>query len=423
MMPNATSPRRLAFALAALALIVSGCGGADRDGGGGGQEGASPATAASSPAKPPVAANPPTSASAAAAVNIYAQTAPGRFAPATAGALERVYVPNTLANTVQVIDPRTYRIIGRFPVGVDPHHVVPSWDLTTLWVNNTRGDSLTPIDPRTGAPGKPVRVVDPYNLYFTPEGRFGIVMAERYNRLDVVDARTFAVQRSLPLPCHGPNHADYDASLDAFVVSCEFSGHLLVIDKEATRVVKVIDLNSIATPGATSPHEARSSHLPQSGLDGGASAMPQDVRLTPDGKYFLACDMLRNGVWVFDAKTYAFVKFIRSGKGTHSVYPSRDARRLFVSNRDEGTITVLDAATLEKTAKWTIPGGGSPDMGQLTNDGSQLWLSGRYHSEVYVFDTATGRLLHRIKTDPGPHGLTVWPQPGRFSLGHTGNMR
>ena len=72
---------------------------------------------------------------------------------------------------------------------------------------------------------------------------------------------------------------------------------------------------------------------------------------------------------------------------------------------------------------WKIPGGGSPDMGGVTLDGSRLWLSGRSDGQVYVLDTGTGRLLHRIKVGEGPHGLCVWPQPGRFSLGHTGNMR
>ncbi|MCB1239192.1 MAG: hypothetical protein KDB30_05910, partial [Tetrasphaera sp.] len=104
-------------------------------------------------------------------------------------------------------------------------------------------------------------------------------------------------------------------------------------------------------------------------------------------------------------------------------YPSRDAKRLFVANRDEGTISVLDSESLDILAKWTIPGGGSPDMGGVTADGKELWLSGRYHAEVYVFDTETGGLKHRIKTQAGSHGLLVWPQPGTFSLGHTGNMR
>jgi YVTN family beta-propeller protein len=109
--------------------------------------------------------------------------------------------------------------------------------------------------------------------------------------------------------------------------------------------------------------------------------------------------------------------------GAHGIYPSRDATRIFVSNRDAGSISVLDATTLDVTATWRIPGGGSPDMGGITADGSQLWLSGRYNGVVYVFDTTTGALLHRIPVDSGPHGLAVWPQPGRFSLGHTGNTR
>jgi DNA-binding beta-propeller fold protein YncE len=94
-----------------------------------------------------------------------------------------------------------------------------------------------------------------------------------------------------------------------------------------------------------------------------------------------------------------------------------------VSNRLGGSVTVIDFATRQPVGTWTIPGGGSPDMGGVSSDGSQLWLSGRYHSEVYVFDTATGALAHRIPVGRGPHGLALFPQPGRFSMGHTGNYR
>ena len=135
-------------------------------------------------------------------------------------------------------------------------------------------------------------------------------------------------------------------------------------------------------PGATSPQEAYHSGGAKANLRKGASAMPQDVRLSPNGKYFLAADMLRNGVWVIDAASLEFTKFIQTGKGAHSIYPSRDAKRLFVANRDEGTISVLDSESLDILAKWTIPGGGSPDMGGVTADGKELWLSGRYHAEV-----------------------------------------
>jgi len=136
----------------------------------------------------------------------------------------------------------------------------------------------------------------------------------------------------------------------------------------------------------------------------------------------VVADMRRNGVWVVNARTTSVQGFIPTGPGAHSVYPDRFGTRLFVANRDGGSITVLDA-NLKKTALWRLPHGGSPDMGGVSADGAQLWLSGRYNSAVYVISTSTGRLLRTIHVDAGPHGLCVWPQPGRFSLGHTGNMR
>jgi DNA-binding beta-propeller fold protein YncE len=87
-----------------------------------------------------------------------------------------------------------------------------------------------------------------------------------------------------------------------------------------------------------------------------------------------------------------------------------------------GSVSVIDFATRSVVANWPIPGGGSPDMGNVSADGKTLWLSGRYNSVVYAFDTATGAVA-KIPVGKEPHGLTVWPQPGRYSLGHTGNMR
>jgi YVTN family beta-propeller protein len=334
-----------------------------------------------------------------------------------------VYVPNTLANTLQVIDPKTFRVIGTYPTGREPQHVVPSWDMRTLWVNDDIGNDMVPIDPRTGRPGKRVAVQDPYNLYFTPDGTHALAMAERLRRIDVLNPRTMALQRSLPVPCRGVNHADYSADLSFFLASCEFSGKLLVIDRQATRVVAVINLNNIPTPGATSVLAAMAMGGARSNLEPGASAMPQDVRLTPDGTRFLVADMLRNGVWVVNAIAPRIERFIHTGLGAHGIYPDREGRRMFVSNRDAGSVSVLDASSLALTATWKIPGGGSPDMGGVTSDGSQLWLSGRYNAEVYVLNTTTGALIRRIRVDAGPHGLLVWPQPGSFSLGHTGNTR
>ena len=331
-------------------------------------------------------------------LDVYAATSAGNLAPAARGVPARVYVPNSQSNTVDVIDQRTAKVIRHFPVGALPQHVTPSWDLRTLWVTNDRGNSLTPVDPRTSRPGKPVPVLDPYNLYFTVDGRRAIVVAEAHRELDFRDPHTMALRHALPTPtCAGIDHMDFTANGGLALASCEFAGRMIVVDLRRERVLETIRLR--------------------------AGAMPQDVKLSPDGRTFYVADMMSNGVWLIDARTMRTIRFEPTGRGAHGLYPSRDARTLYVSNRGEGSITLISFRTRRPYRKWRLPGGGSPDMGGVSADGRVLWLSGRYDGEVYAISTRTGRLLHRIKVGSGPHGLAVWPQPGRFSIGHTGILR
>ncbi|GAA3055476.1 YncE family protein [Streptomyces glomeratus] len=330
--------------------------------------------------------------------DIYTADRPGRLAGAVRDYPSRVYVPNTNSNTVTVIDPKTYKVIDTIPVGRQPQHVVPSWDLKTLWVNNDLGNSLTPIDPRTGEAGRPVAVHDPYNLYFTPDGKYAVVMASKDRQLVFRDAHTMKVVKALPVSCYGVNHADFSADGRYFIVSCEFSGELMKVDTAKMEVTG-------------------QQKLPYHG------AMPQDVKISPDGRTFYVADMVADGVWILNGDTFAKPSFLATGKGAHGLYVSRDSRNLYISNRGEGTISVFDFPENKLTAKWRLPGGGSPDMGGVSTDGTVLWLSGRYNSVVYAIDTHTGKQLARIRVGSGPHGLAVYPQPGRYSLGHTGVFR
>ncbi|MFE9613333.1 hypothetical protein [Streptomyces sp. NPDC006012] len=328
----------------------------------------------------------------------YAADRPGRLSPVVKDFPSRVYVPNTNSNTVTVIDPATYKVIETIPVGAQPQHVVPSWDLKTLWVNNDRGHSLTPIDPRTGKAGKPVAVHDPYNLYFTPDGKYAIVMASLDRQLVFRDAHTMKIAKAVPVSCYGVNHADFSLDGRYFIVSCEFSGELLKVDTARMEVVA-------------------QQRLPLKG------AMPQDVKMSPDGKLFYVADMQASGLWILDGDTFGKPRFLATGRGCHGLYVSRDSRVMYITNRGEGTVSLFDFGQNRLTGKWRLPGGGSPDMGGVSADGKVLWLSGRYNSEVYAIDTRTGAQLARIKVGSGPHGLAVYPQPGRYSLGHTGIFR
>jgi YVTN family beta-propeller protein len=343
--------------------------------------------------------------------NLYSETRSDKLSPAVAKALPRVYVPNLKSNDVYVIDPATLKVVDRFRVGINPQHIVPSYDLKTLWVtNNAEGrtdGSLTPIDPATGKPGKSIAVDDPYNMYFTPDGRSAIVVAEALKRLDFRDPQTMVLQSSLPVPqCGGINHADFSIDGRFVIFTCEFQGSLAKIDLVGRKVLGYLKLSR--------------------------GGMPQDIRVSPDGKTFYVADMKADGVFVVDGESFKEIGFVQTGIGTHGLYPSRDGTKLYVANRGsnhirgkphgKGSVSVVDFATRNIVATWPIPGGGSPDMGNVSADGKVLWLSGRYDDVVYAIDTTSGA-VRKIAVGKEPHGLTVWPQPGRYSLGHTGNMR
>ena len=328
---------------------------------------------------------------------------------------------------VTVIDPATRQIVSQFSTGRDstPQHVVPSFDLKTLWVLLNKNDEVIPIDAHTGAVGAPIPVNDPYNMYFTPDGSSAIVVAELHSRLDFRDPHTMAMQQSVNVPgCRGLNHADYSADTHSLLLTCEFSGTVVKVDMKLRRVV-----GSLALPPAPG-HAPVMAEMPDHSV---ASSMPQDIRLSPDGTRFYVADMLQGGLHVVDGVHLRELGFIPTGVGAHSVTPSHDGTRLYIANRGSqltqaaphgpGSVSVIDPVSNTVIATWQLPGGGSPDMGNLTADGKELWLSGRFDSETYVFNTTTGALAARIHVPPGPHGLTVWPLGGRFSLGHTGNMR
>ncbi len=334
--------------------------------------------------------------------DVWAADRPGALAPLLADVAPRVYVPNTLSNSVTVIDPATYQVLRTVKVGREPQHVVPSWDLRTLWVNNDLGNSLTPINSVTGEFGRPVAVRDPYNLYFTPDGAYAIVMASLDRQLVFRDAHTMAIRKTVPVPCAGVNHADFSSDGRYFLVSCEFSGQLLKVDTVAQKVVGVLRL----------PRRM-----------GMAAPKPQDVKMSPDGTVFFVADMMSDGVWFVDGKRFVVTGFLHTGRGAHGLYVTRDSTTLLVTNRDEGSISTIRFATRRVVHTWRLPHGGSPDMGGLSADGKVFWVSGRYNGVVYAVSAVDGHLLRTIPVGAGPHGLCIWPQPGRYSLGHTGVMR
>jgi len=373
--------------------------------------------------------------------NLYSETVAGKVSTALRGDLERIYVPNLRSNDVYVVDPASMKVVDRFKVGLGPQHIVPSWDLRTLWVtNNAEGrtdGSLTPIDPRTAKPGKAIPVDDPYNMYYTPDGKSAIVVAEARHRLDFRDPQTMAAQYSIDVAgCPGINHADFSIDGRFAYFTCEFSGAVAKIDLVNRKVAGYLQLQMPSTrlKETRAPRTAAGKvwEPGETEVCTVKKGMPQDIRSSPDGKRLYVADMMADGLHVVDSESFKEVGFIATSIGAHGLYPSRDGKRLYVANRGshkihgpklgDGGVTVIDFATEKVVARWAVPGGGSPDMGNVSADGKWLWLAARYDDVIYRFDTGTGAVA-QVKVGAEPHGLTVWPQPGRYSLGHTGNLR
>ncbi len=341
----------------------------------------------------------PTGADTSAPTNIYSHTLAGMLTPVTRSARYLVYVPDSQGDGVYVISPRTYKVIDYFHTGQVVEHIVPAWDLTTLYATNDIGNSLTPINPDTGRRAGPnIPVADPYNMYFTPDGRHAIVVEEAQQILAFRDPHTFTLQKPLAVHCPGVDHMDFSADGSFALASCEFSGLMVRIDLASETVGAYLHV-------------------------GGS---PQDVKLSPDGRIFYVANRFlpsrgSSGVQLIDARTFRVLHFIRTPLDAHGLYVSRDTRHLYVTDRAGGAITVIDFATRRVVATWKVPG--TPDMGGVSPDGKVLWVSGRYSSAVYAISTRTGHVIATIPAGVSPHGLCVWPQPGRYSTGHTGVMR
>jgi DNA-binding beta-propeller fold protein YncE len=332
--------------------------------------------------------------------NVYGADGAGELSPVVVGDRPMVYVPDSspTGHTVTLIDPTKMKVVGRIEVGDLSQHVTPSYDLTHLYTNSSVSNELVELNPRTVRKVRSIPVPRPYNLYFTPDGRQAVVMVEQHDVIRFSRPGSFAMVKEVRVPgCSGPNHADFSANGRFMVVSCEFSGALVKVATRSHKVLGVLRLSPMS--------------------------MPQDVRISPDGKTFYVADMGTDQVRRISAASFRQVGALAMPSHPHGLYPSRDSRVLYVSDRGAGKVSVVSFRTHRIVDTWVIPGGGSPDMGGVSADGRTLWLAGRFDHEVYAFDTRTGRLRARIPVPGDPHGLCVWPQPGRYSLGHTGITR
>ena len=293
--------------------------------------------------------------------------------PAYAGGV--AFVINSRGPSVSLVNMTTHKEIGRVPALREPHHLMLTPDGKSLLIGDTAGNQMMFLDPATGEVQKRLPMSDPYQFAFSPNGRFFVVCGLARNQVDVYDARTFALLKRFPVSAT-PSHLAYSPDSKWVFVSLQDSDKLASFDLETL------------TERWTVP-----------------------VGKTPAGVLWLnnevlVADMGTDYVARIDPATGRELGRVVTARGAHNLFLSPDRKTLWVNNREGGSTSAVDAATLKLVRTYKLPGG--PDDLDFAPDG-KIWFTRRFAQSVAVLDPATGD-FEVIQVGRSPHGIWLNPK-------------
>jgi YVTN family beta-propeller protein len=284
-----------------------------------------------------------------------------------------VLVMNSGAASLSVIDMASRQEVRRIPVLREPHHWALTPDRKELLIGDSSGNELQMLDPISFAVLRRMPISNPYHLQFSPDGKHFVVAGLARNQIDVYEAGTYALRKRFPIRSM-PSHMDFLPDSSVVFMTLQGTGAVVAIDLRTLEIL----------------------------WNQPCGAAPAGV-LVHAGQV-LAANMGSDDVTVMDAATGRTLRRIRTGKGAHTVFLSPDRREIWVNNRlDRQSVVVLDAATLEPTRHYRLPGG--PDDLEFAPDG-KVWFTMRFAHKVAVLDPASGEFI-TIDVGRSPHGIFI----------------
>lgn len=285
-------------------------------------------------------------------------------------------VLNSDDDTLSVVSSDGYHEVSRTHIGRGPHHLIVSPDGRTLILAMSGSNELVLVDRSTGVETKRIEASDPYQIGFSPDGKWFVAASIRLDHIDLYDATTFHLVNRLPAATM-PSHIAFARDSSAVFVTLQGSSSLIAIDLASGK------------PVWTAP----------------IGPTPAGIVTRPTGT-LLAGIMGSDYIAEIDPHDGHVIQKIHTGYGAHNFLATPDGKTLYVSNRVAGTISVLDAETLAITATMAAPGG--PDDMALSPDGKELWVTDRWHASVGVIELASGTLKATVPVGRSPHGIFVY---------------
>jgi len=283
---------------------------------------------------------------------------------------------NSDDDSLSVIDTASYRETSRTYIGRSPHHLMPTPDGKTLILAMAAGNELVFIDRATGNVRERLPASDPYQIGFSPDGKWFVATSLRLDRVDIYDGSNYQLKYRLPAPSM-PSHMGFSPDSRSVYISLQGTGQLIAIDLASGKPLWTVPVGR----------------------------QPAGVFVRPSGTILVA-NMGSDHIAEVSPQDGSILQRIRTGRGAHNFLLSPDGKTLYVSNRVAGTISLLDPATLAVTGTFVAPGG--PDDMAISANGQELWVTGRWRASVNVIDRSTGAVKTTIPVGRSPHGIFVY---------------
>ena len=288
--------------------------------------------------------------------------------PAAAEGL--AFVINSAGASISVVDVDQKKELRRIPVLREPHHMALTPDHASLLIGDSAGNELIFLDPRTGEVQRRMTVADPYQIEFSPDGKWLVITGLARNQIDVYDAATYRLVHRYPAAAM-PSHINFSPDSAAVYVSLQSTNSLMAIDLH--HQVPLWTAKVGETPAGVLWHNGKL----MVGIMGG------------------------DYVALIDPATGAVTGKIQTARGAHVLFVPPDRKVIYVTDRVEGVIVVLDPVSLKEVRRFSIPGG--PDDIDFAPDG-KLWVTLRWARSVAIVDPLTGQ-YESVPVGRSPHGI------------------
>ena len=299
------------------------------------------------------------------------------LAGSVAARAESVIVLNSEDTSYSIIDRATRTEISRLPLGREPHHIAVTPDGKEVLLASTVTNDLVALDTTTGEQRRVIHdIVDPYQLGFSPDGKWFVTLANRLDHIDIYKTDGFKLASRIFVDSV-PSHLAFDKESKTVFATLQESNRTIAIDLESQAIKWSVEVGRA----------------------------PAGIVMLPDGKRIMVALTGEDGVQILDPRDGAIIGHLQTGKAAHNFFPKGDGRHWFLSNRVESTVSLIDTQEMKIVGTIKVPGG--PDDMAITADGKEMWISQRFLRRVAVVDLALMKVVASIRVGKSPHGLFI----------------